>query len=247
MSWCLVHSALKGFNPNEFQSDIRRCTLKRNFLLPLGGLHVKHAVQRGIWVPTQHLLWDRGKPRKTLIELAGLTGFEVLRSHYDWRSVSISWRRAHLGTCDQILTLSKFCCLVSVDRPLWREVRSVVASARAQQKTPLLCWCEWRSIVAAAALSDYRRTAWWHSFPHISYCRLTSQQKRTWRVQMSGVCAAVVTWPGNHENMFTELLPLIGCLLIQLFVYRQTCHIILGIHEQTSAEMQICHVGKSLN
>jgi hypothetical protein len=26
---------------------------------------VKHAVQRGIWVPTQHLLWDRGKPRKT--------------------------------------------------------------------------------------------------------------------------------------------------------------------------------------
>jgi hypothetical protein len=36
-----------------------------------GGLHEKHAVQRGIWVPTQHLLWDQGKPRKTLIELAG--------------------------------------------------------------------------------------------------------------------------------------------------------------------------------
>jgi hypothetical protein len=32
---------------------------------------VKHAVQRGIWVPTQHLLWNRGKPRKTLIELVG--------------------------------------------------------------------------------------------------------------------------------------------------------------------------------
>jgi hypothetical protein len=29
---------------------------------------VKHAVQRGILVPTQHLLWDQGKPRKTLIE-----------------------------------------------------------------------------------------------------------------------------------------------------------------------------------
>jgi hypothetical protein len=28
---------------------------------PLGGLHAKHAVQRGIWVPTQHLLWDHGK------------------------------------------------------------------------------------------------------------------------------------------------------------------------------------------
>jgi hypothetical protein len=24
-------------------------------MLPMGGLHVKHAVQRGIWVPTQHL------------------------------------------------------------------------------------------------------------------------------------------------------------------------------------------------
>jgi hypothetical protein len=31
-------------------------------VLPLGGLHVKHAVQRGIWVPIQHLLWDQGKP-----------------------------------------------------------------------------------------------------------------------------------------------------------------------------------------
>jgi hypothetical protein len=34
----------------------------------LGGLHGKHAVQRGICVPTQHLFWDQGKPRKTLIE-----------------------------------------------------------------------------------------------------------------------------------------------------------------------------------
>jgi hypothetical protein len=34
------------------------------------GLHEKHAVQRGIWVATQHSLWDQGKPRKTLIELA---------------------------------------------------------------------------------------------------------------------------------------------------------------------------------
>jgi hypothetical protein len=31
-------------------------------MLPLGGLCVKHAVQREIWVPTQHLLWDQGKP-----------------------------------------------------------------------------------------------------------------------------------------------------------------------------------------
>jgi hypothetical protein len=28
-----------------------------------------YAVHRGIWVPTQHLLWGGGKPRKILIEL----------------------------------------------------------------------------------------------------------------------------------------------------------------------------------
>jgi hypothetical protein len=38
----------------------------------VGGLHVKHAVQCGIWV---HFLWGQGKPRKTLIELAGLRTF----------------------------------------------------------------------------------------------------------------------------------------------------------------------------
>jgi hypothetical protein len=41
-------------------------------MLPLGGLHGKHTVQRGIWVPTQHLVWDQGKLEKTLIKLAGL-------------------------------------------------------------------------------------------------------------------------------------------------------------------------------
>jgi hypothetical protein len=43
----------------------------------MGGLHVKHAVQRGICVPTKHLLWDRGKPQKTLIELAGKRTFRM--------------------------------------------------------------------------------------------------------------------------------------------------------------------------
>jgi hypothetical protein len=32
----------------------------------------------------------------------------------------MSWSRAHLGTCDQILILSEFCCVVFVRRPLWR-------------------------------------------------------------------------------------------------------------------------------
>jgi hypothetical protein len=38
-------------------------------MLPLGELHVTHAVQRGILVPTQNLLWDQ--ERNTLIELSG--------------------------------------------------------------------------------------------------------------------------------------------------------------------------------
>jgi hypothetical protein len=51
-------------------------------MLPLGGLHVKHAVQRGIWGPTQHLLLDQGKPRKTLIEfaVAGPSGCKLTSS-----------------------------------------------------------------------------------------------------------------------------------------------------------------------
>jgi hypothetical protein len=52
--------------------------MAKNFeKLIFGGLHEKHAVQRGIWVPTQHLLWDQVKPRKTLIELASRTISQV--------------------------------------------------------------------------------------------------------------------------------------------------------------------------
>jgi hypothetical protein len=52
--------------------------MAKNFeKLIFGGLHEKHAVQREIWVPTQHSLWDQGKPRKTLIELAGRRTFRM--------------------------------------------------------------------------------------------------------------------------------------------------------------------------
>jgi hypothetical protein len=40
-------------------------------------------------------------------------------------AVRMSWRWTHCRTCDQILILSEFCCLVSLGRPLWREVGSV--------------------------------------------------------------------------------------------------------------------------
>jgi hypothetical protein len=76
MSWSVVHEALEVLHPNEFKSSIRRGYIKTKFyILPLGRLYVKHAVQRGIWVQTQYLLWDQGKPRKILIELAGRRTF----------------------------------------------------------------------------------------------------------------------------------------------------------------------------
>jgi hypothetical protein len=51
------------------------------------------------------------------------------------QSVSMSRYRAHSGTCDQILLspqslFCESCCLVSVGRPLWREVRSVICHSQ---------------------------------------------------------------------------------------------------------------------
>jgi hypothetical protein len=52
--------------------------MAKNFeKLIFGGLHEKHAVQRRIWVSTQHSPWEQGKPRKTLIELAGRKTFRM--------------------------------------------------------------------------------------------------------------------------------------------------------------------------
>jgi hypothetical protein len=59
------------------------------------------------------------------------------RSHVttDGQSVNMSRHRAHYETCDQILLsarrlLSESCCLVSVGRPLWREVGSVICHSQ---------------------------------------------------------------------------------------------------------------------
>jgi hypothetical protein len=52
--------------------------MAKNFeKLIFGELHEKHAVQRGIWVQTQHSFWDQEKPWKTLIELAGRRTFRM--------------------------------------------------------------------------------------------------------------------------------------------------------------------------
>jgi hypothetical protein len=62
------------------------------------GLHEKHAVQRGIWVPSQHLLWDQGKPRKTLIELADnpCTKFSAKKSDKRTLQRNLKWE-IHCG------------------------------------------------------------------------------------------------------------------------------------------------------
>jgi hypothetical protein len=67
----------------EMQSNFGRAILWRNFeKLIFGGLHEKRAVQRGICVPTQHSLWDQGKPGKTLTELAGRRTFRIQTDFY---------------------------------------------------------------------------------------------------------------------------------------------------------------------
>jgi hypothetical protein len=97
--------------------------------MSLGGVHVKHAVQRGIWVPSQHLLWDQGKPWSSW-PVAGPSGCKLTSSQqsgikyaspntspylclihpirsskllYDRWSVSMPGCRAPFGTRDQIL------------------------------------------------------------------------------------------------------------------------------------------------
>ena len=46
----------------------------------LGGLHDKHVVATWGLEPSQHLLIDTGKPRKTCVEVAGRRTFRILTS-----------------------------------------------------------------------------------------------------------------------------------------------------------------------
>jgi hypothetical protein len=70
----------------------------------------------------------------------------------DGQSVSMSWRRAHLGTCNQIL--SEFYCLVFVGRPLWREFGSVSCQYIIISKSKLLY--DWQSV----SMSWYQAPLW---------------------------------------------------------------------------------------
>jgi hypothetical protein len=81
--WALPEQSLLGRSPAELTA-LFYCLIWDStnlegqvpiFRSHVSVVHGKRAVQRGIWVPTQHLLWDQGKPRKTLIELAGRRTF----------------------------------------------------------------------------------------------------------------------------------------------------------------------------
>jgi hypothetical protein len=69
------------------------------------------------------------------VVLEGLHPNEFQSGQSVSQSVSMSRHRAHSGTCDQILLsvwrlLSKSFCLVSVGRPLWRQVGSVICHSQ---------------------------------------------------------------------------------------------------------------------
>jgi hypothetical protein len=75
-------------------------------------------------------LWDALSDERSDLSL-------VSQSHIttDVQSVIMSRYRDHSGTCNQILIsvrrlLSESCCLVSVGRPLWREVGSVFSKSK---------------------------------------------------------------------------------------------------------------------
>jgi hypothetical protein len=67
------------------------------------------------WLVVHHVIWSDPSPKR----------WRWSHDTTDGQSVSMSWRRSQFGTCNQILVLSEFCCLVSVGRPVWREVGSV--------------------------------------------------------------------------------------------------------------------------
>jgi hypothetical protein len=67
------------------------------------------------------------------------------------QSVIMSRYRAHSGTCHQILIsvrrfFSEICCLVSVGRPLWREVGSVLCKSQFSHLSKSKSHYNWRSV-----------------------------------------------------------------------------------------------------
>jgi hypothetical protein len=134
-------------------------------------------------------------PRNKVAQLyPRLLGFLICRSQSyfttDGLSVSMSWCRAHSGTCDQILlpvgrSLSESCSIVSVGRPLWREDGSAVCNAIT----------EW---------SESRRTS--------NHTLLLSETTLIWRARFPYLYPSGTEWPnytpGHWVPFFCRLLRL---------------------------------------
>jgi hypothetical protein len=59
---------------------------------------MKHSVQRLIRLPTQHLLWDRGKPQRTLIELTGRRNFRM-QTDFQPASPGFKYAKPNISLC----------------------------------------------------------------------------------------------------------------------------------------------------
>jgi hypothetical protein len=109
----------------------------------------------------------------------------ILNSFWSWsetsvtpdgQSVSTSWCRAHCGTSDQILILSQICCLVSVEHPLWRVIRSYFTTDN--QSIEHLCGtCGQILLPVCTLLSET--------------CGLRSVGRLIWREDGSAICSAI--------------------------------------------------------
>jgi hypothetical protein len=83
--------------------------------LIFGGLHEKHALQRGIWVPTQHSLWDHGKPgsswpvagpSRCKLTTSQQSGVEYASPNIVMRSQSQSQSQSYFTTDGQSVSMS---------------------------------------------------------------------------------------------------------------------------------------------
>lgn len=57
-------------------------------------------MQRGFWAPTEYLIWDRDKPRETMVELAGPD--DRVTAGIEGLSVSVCYTAQRKGLCGNL-------------------------------------------------------------------------------------------------------------------------------------------------
>jgi hypothetical protein len=85
------------------------------FMSVLGGLHDRHAVRRGIWVPTQHLLQE---PRKTAENLDRVVRSQDLQDAY-WLLASGPAFKHSSPTCSAVCAVALFFKFVQISLQLF--------------------------------------------------------------------------------------------------------------------------------